>query len=153
MNLAGVRGEFGREGIALSPDGTILEEFLFPDRDCLLEGVDKPAARIEGGGAVGGCDSNENTGFTDLETTKAMNEDEIADGKIRKSPGGKHLHLGKRHVRIGVVKKVKGAAALAVVADDAVEEDNGSVFAAPKRLSARSYVDGVVSKGDVETGR
>ncbi len=47
------RVNIGWEWFPRCPNSAILEKFLFPDRHRALEGVDEPAAGIEGGSAMG----------------------------------------------------------------------------------------------------
>jgi hypothetical protein len=139
----------GGNGSPCAQTAPSFEEFLLPDGHGLLEGVDEPAAGVEGGGAVRGGDGNDDGGFADVEAAEAMDDGEIADGVVGEGLSGEAVHLREGHFFIGLVEKMEGAAATAVVADDAIEEDDGSVFAALEEAGNGGWIDGVVGERNV----
>ncbi len=60
--------DFCREGFAIGPHGPVLEVFLFPDGDRFFEGVDDPAARVEGSRPVRRRHHDQDAGFANLQT-------------------------------------------------------------------------------------
>jgi len=77
-----------------------------------------------------------------------MDDGEVADGKLGEGAVREQPEVAEGHVGIGLVKEVEGAAAAAVIADDAVEEDEGSVFLALEGGGDGVGVDGVFGEAD-----
>ena len=69
------------------------ELLLLPDGDGFLEGVDDPAAGVEGGAAMGGGDGDEDAGFADGEAAEAMDDGDVADGEVLDGLGAEKMHL------------------------------------------------------------
>ena len=59
---------------AIGPNSAIFEEFLFPDGDGFLEGVDGVAAGFECSFAMRRADSDEDAGFAYFQATEAMRD-------------------------------------------------------------------------------
>lgn len=99
-----------------------------------------------------GRDGNDNGGFANVEAAETMDNGDVADGIVGKSLGSEAPHLIEGHFLIGFVEKMQGASATAVVANDAIEEDDGSVFAMFEKAGNGRRIDGVVSERDVGGG-
>jgi hypothetical protein len=132
----------------ISPDGAVLEEFLFPDGDGALEGVDGEAAGVKGASAMRGTDGDEDAGFTDLEATEAMNNGEAVDGEFFVDGVANFAHFGNCHGLVGFVFEIESTAAVGFVADKAVERDDRAVVVSADVAGNRGCVDGRVEKGE-----
>src|SRR4051812_31364476 len=105
-----------REWLTVGPNGTVFEILLFPDRNCLLQGVYQPTASVEGGGAVGRSDRDENAALADLNAAQAMDDPGIAGGELLQRLRDQLFHLLQRHLLISFIFQVKRLASSAVVA-------------------------------------
>ena len=115
------------KGFARCPDGAVNEVLFLPDGDSLLEGIDQPAAGVEGRSTVRRGDDNEHTGLADLETSETVNQGHIADRELCKGFSGEATHLTDGHLFVGLVVKEESLAATSIVADDAVEDAYGTI--------------------------
>src|SRR5579872_3869505 len=152
--LRGVRWRsFGpeavREWLTVGPDRSILEEFFLPDGHRLLEGVDEPAAGVEGRCAVRREDGDQDARFANFQMAEAMDERDIADGEPLADFGRQLLHLAQRHGLVGLVFEIAGGASVAVIAHDAVEDGDGSILGALERGNDVVGNDAVVDDADV----
>ena len=139
---AGTAQMSGGKRLAGGPYGAVGKGLLLPDGDRVLEGVDEPAAGFEGLSAMGGSDDDEHAGFADLEAAEAMDDGDVANAELSARLGGQFAHLLDGHLFVGFVVEVEGLAAAGVVAHDAVEDDDGAVFAAFGRGNELGRVDG-----------
>ncbi len=78
---------------------------------------------------MGGGNGDEDAGFADDEAAEAMDDGDVADAEVLDGLGAEKLHLRECHLLVGFVVEVQGAAAAGVVANDAVEDADGSVGA------------------------
>jgi hypothetical protein len=134
-------GEF-----AVGPDRTVFEIFFFPDGDDALEGVDGEAAGVEGGGAVRGADSDEDAGFADLEAAETMNNGDAVNFVFFVELGDDFAHFGEGHGFVGFVVEVQCGAVVGLVADEAVEGDDGAVFGGANVADQGGHVDGLAQE-------
>src|SRR5208283_2451223 len=63
LTRSGGTRDFRRKRLAIRPDCPIIEKLFLPDGNRLLQSIDQPAAGVQGGGAVGGCNHNIDAGF------------------------------------------------------------------------------------------
>src|SRR5438094_5829928 len=91
--------------LPLDPDLAAFPDLLLPDRNGLLEGVDGEAAGLEGCGAVGAGDGDQDARLPNLEPADA-----VADGDAALPAADRLLrdltHLPLRHRPVGVVLQV-----------------------------------------------
>src|SRR4051812_50154211 len=80
-------GNVGGKGLSIRPHDAILEVFLLPDGDGALQGVDEPAAGVECGTTMGGCDDDQNAGFSNFETSEAGDECDAPKRGFGQGPG------------------------------------------------------------------
>ena len=59
--------------------GAVGPEFLLPDRDDLLEGIDQPAAGLESLVAVGATDGDHDADFPQVQMAHAVDECDVDD--------------------------------------------------------------------------
>ena len=76
---------------------------------------------------MGGGDRDEDAGFANGEAAEAMDDCDVADGEVLDGLGAEEVHLLQRHLLVGFVVEVQRAAAAGIVANDAVEDADGSV--------------------------
>lgn len=133
---------WGGGKFTIGPDGTVLKILLFPNGDGALESVNGEAARVEGRGPVRRADGNEDAGVPDLEAAEAVDDGDTVNGKFRVHLGGDIADLGECHGLVRFVVEVECAASVRLVADAAVEGDNGAVFSGADVADESSRVDG-----------
>ncbi len=135
----------------ISPDGAVLEEFLFPDGDDALEGVDGEAAGVEGASAMRSTDGDEDAGFTDFEATEAMNDREAVDGEFFVDGVANFTHFGNCHGLVGFVFEIESTATVGFVADKSVERDDRAIVVCADVASNRGCVDRSAEKDEEVT--
>ena len=64
-----------------------------------------------------------------MQAAETMDDGDVADAESVAGLARELVHLSQRHLFVGFVVKVEGLAAAGVVADDAVEDDDGAVLA------------------------
>ena len=75
-----------------------------------------------------GANSNEHAGIADFEASEAVDDGQAMDLKFRADLSADFPHLGVGHGLVGLVLEVERVATLEIIADEAVEDDHGSVF-------------------------
>jgi hypothetical protein len=90
-----------------------------------------------------GADGDEDAGFADLEAAKAVDDGDAMDRKFGVHLGGDFADLGEGHGLVSFVVEVERGATVRLVADAAVEGDDGAVFASPDVTDKRCRVDGL----------
>src|SRR5882762_14005 len=146
-----LRGNLRGKGLAVGPDGAIDEVLLFPDRNCALEGINQPAAGLEGRTSMSRRYNDEDAGFADLQASEAMDYFHIADFEFGQGLEGKFLHFLERHGLVGFILQVQRLATASVVADDALEDGGGAVFGTLEDIGDGCGVDGVADQGAMRT--
>lgn len=134
------RGD-GRE-FAIGPDGAIFEILFFPDGHGALESVNGEAAGVEGGGTVRRADGDEDGGFADFQTAKAMDDGDAMDGEFFVQLRANLAHFRESHRFVGFVLEVKSRAIAGLVADETVEGDGRAVFGSANVARERGHVNG-----------
>src|SRR3990172_4398147 len=114
--------------LALDPDLAALPYLLLPDRDGLLEPVDKVVAGLERRLAVRRGDGDEKRRLADLQAARAVLHSDAGDRPAGHRLLGDLSHHPRRHLRVGVVLQVEEAAAPAVVPDDAQKHGYGAAL-------------------------
>ena len=61
------------------------------------------------------------------QAAEPMGDGNAVDGELRAGGGGNFVHLGNRHGLVGFVVEVERAAIVGLIADAAVEGDDGAV--------------------------
>jgi len=140
------------KGLAVGPCGAVGELLLLPDGNGFLEGIDDPAAGVEGGAAMGGGDRDEDAGFADGEAAEAMDDGDVAGREVLDGLGAEEVHLLQGHLLVGFVVEVQGWAATGVVANDAVENTDSSVRSRFNRPLDGRRVDGLTDESDHRSG-
>jgi hypothetical protein len=138
----GCRHGCGRE-FAVGPDGAVFEILFFPDGDGAFEGVDGEAASVEGRGAVGRADGDEDAGFADFEAAETMDDGDAVDFVFFVEKGGDFAHFGEGHGFVGFVVEVERGAIVGLIADEAVESDDGAVFGGADVADEHGEVNGL----------
>jgi hypothetical protein len=145
-----VCGRWGQ--LAVGPGGAIGEVFLFPDGDGALKRVDRKAASVESGGSMWRADGDEDAGLADFESAEAMRDGDAIDCELCVNVGGDFAQLRERHRFVGFVIKVERAAAVGIVADAAVEGDDGAVGIGADVADERSGIDRMAAELDEVVG-
>jgi hypothetical protein len=136
----GCRRGCGRK-FAVGPDCAVFKVLLFPDGHGALEGVDGEAASVKGGGAVRRADSNEDAGFGDFEAAEAVHHGHAMDAVFFVELSADFAHFGEGHGFVSFVVEVKSGAVVGLVADEAVESDDGAVLGSADVAGQRGHVD------------
>src|SRR4051812_3349411 len=114
--------------LTVRPHGPICKMFFLPNRYSLFESVYQPTAGVESRSAMCGKDRNEDAAFANLETSQAMHDGDVPDGELLKRPRSQFPQLLECHVFIGVVIKIQGPPATAVVSNNAIENDDSAIL-------------------------
>jgi len=138
----GCRHGCGRE-FAIGPDGAVFEVFFFPDGDGALESVNGEAASVEGGGAVGRADGDEDAGLADFEAAEAMDDDDAVNFIFFVELGGDLAHFCEGHGFVGFVVEIESGAIVGLIADKAVEGYDGAVIGGADMADEGGHVDGL----------
>ncbi len=142
----------GRGQFAIGPDGAVGEVFFFPDGDGALQRVDGEAAGVEGGGAMGSADGDEDAGFSNFEAAKAVRYGDAIDGEFLMNAGGDFFQLLQRHGFVRFVVEVERAATVRIVANAAVESNDGAIGISANVVDKRGGIDRVVAELDEVVG-
>ncbi len=142
--MRGRRG-CGRE-FAIGPDGAVFEVLLFPDGDGALKGVNGEAAGVKGGSAMSRADCDEDAGFADFETAEAMNDCHAVNGEFFVELGGDLMHFGEGHGFVRFVVEIERGPIVGLIADEAVEGDDGAVFGGADLANEGGHVDGIADQ-------
>jgi hypothetical protein len=132
-----------RREFAVGPDGAVGEIFFFPDGNGALERVDGEAAGFEGGGTVGCADSDEDAGLANFEAAETVRDGDPIDGEFCVDVGGDFFQLRERHRFVGFVVEIERAAAVRIVANAAVEGDDGAIGIGANVADERCGIDWV----------
>src|SRR5437660_9244605 len=137
--LATVRGCLGgsgisawtlcRKGFPIGPYRSVLEVLLLPDRHCLFQGIDDPAAGVEGRSAMGRSHGNQHTGLADFQPAKTMNDGNITNLEFVDRLRGQRFQLLESHILIGFVIQVQRPAAPGLIPYYTFEDQSSAVFA------------------------
>src|SRR5262249_41538070 len=116
------------KGLAIGPNCAVFKVLLFPNGYSALERVDHPATGLEGSVAVCGGDDDGDAGLHDLQPPKSVRDSDMTDGKLFKSLMSERVHLFKRHLRVGLVIQVKGAASASVIPYYSFKDHSSAIF-------------------------
>src|SRR5436190_8833281 len=105
--------ELGGKRLSVGPYRAVFEKFLLPDRDRALEGINHPAAGVEGRGPVRGKYRNQDAAFADFDPPQPVNDGDIAHRKFLPRFRSQILKLAERHAFVGFVLEVKRPAVAA----------------------------------------
>src|SRR5688572_5668511 len=114
--------------LSFNPYFPILEELLLPDRDNLLQPVDRILARVERRSAVRRRDDDRDTRLANVHMTEAVNNRDAPD-----VPGGPHelsnfLHGLERHRLVGFILQISRRLPLGVVPHDTFEDTQRAIL-------------------------
>jgi hypothetical protein len=139
---AGCRRGCGRK-FAVGPHRAVCEILLFPDGHGTLQGIDSEAAGIEGGRAVRRADGNEDAGCADFEAAQPVGNGDAVNTIFFVKLIADFAHFGQGHGFIGFVVEVKRGAIMRLIANEAVEGDDGAIFGSAHVAGQRGHVDGL----------
>ncbi len=74
------------------------------------------------------ADGDEDAGFADFEPAEAVGDSDAINGEERVKRGGDFAHFLEGHGFVGFVFEIERFATVGLVADAAVEGDDGAVF-------------------------
>lgn len=94
--------------------GAVGPDFLFPDGDVGLDGVDDETGGGEGFVAMGAGDGDEDGGFGEGDAAGAVEDDLLDDGPLGAGGLGEGLQLGEGHFEVGFVVEGEEVVALGV---------------------------------------
>src|SRR5262252_1875348 len=132
--------------LPFDPDFSVLEKFLFPDRNNLLQAIDRIFTGIERCLAVWGRDDDGDAGLSNIHMPKPVDNRDAAD-----IPGFAHefsdlFHLRERHGFVSFVFEVARSLSLGVVSDDTLENAKGAVFGPEDQVGDVASVDRFTGK-------
>src|SRR5260370_29591498 len=128
---------------AIGPNGAICEVLLLPNGHRALEGIDREAASVNGGGAVRRANGYEQAGFTDFKAPEAVNHGDSMNTVFIVELRADFAHFGQGHGFIRLVIEVKSRAIVGLIANEAIESDNGAVFRGTHVANYRGHLDGL----------
>src|SRR5947207_8655522 len=80
------------------PHDAICKGLFLPDRHCLFERVDQPAAGVESLRAVGRCHDDQHAGFAHVEPAQAVNQGHVANEETLNRLARQRVHLLEGHL-------------------------------------------------------
>jgi hypothetical protein len=95
------------------------------------------------------ADGDEDACFADVEAAEAMDDGDAMDWKLGVHLGGDFADLGEGHGLVGFVVEVERGATVRLVANAAVEGDDGAVFAGAHVADKRCRVNGLGDETEV----
>ena len=87
------------------------------------------------------ADGDEDACLPDFEPAEAVDDGHAVDGKLAMELGADLAHLGKRHGFVSLIFEKQGAAAGRVVADAAIEGDDGAVVIGADETRESRWID------------
>src|SRR3974377_2395508 len=138
--------------LPLGPDGSVREELLLPDGHGLFESIDREAAGIKCGGAMGSADGDKHAGFADFESAEAVSYRNAVDIEPFVNLVADLLHLCQRHRFIRLVLQVQRPPARGLVAHEAVETYDGSILPCADVPQQGSVINGLVHQFEAIVG-
>src|SRR5262249_12322883 len=139
---------------AIGPDGAVFEELFLPDGNGFLERVDGMAAGFKSGFAVWRADGDEHAGFANFEAAEPMRHGNTVDGEERMQRSGNFLHFFQGHRLVCFVFEIQRRATVRVIADAAVEGDDGAIMGKADVAGERAGRNGAADKlNEVWIGR
>src|ERR1035437_2733955 len=123
-----------RLAFAFCPNGAIRKEFLFPDRDNLLEAVDGILAGLERGPPMFGRDDDGHAGFPNFKAAQTMNHGDAINRKLLLRLGPQLFHLANGHGLVRLIFQIERGAAVRMVAHKPFENHHSTVARGPQRL-------------------
>lgn len=106
------------------------------------------AAGIEGRGTMRCADGDEYAGFANFQTAEAMRDGDAMNCKILVEMGGDFRHFEQRHGFVRFVVKVQCGAVMRLVADKAVERDDGTVLRGTNVTGELRRIQGIAGQLD-----
>src|SRR5579875_708204 len=97
-------------GLASDPQLAALEVLLFPDRNDLLDAIDREPTRLEGFAAMGRRDRDCDRGLTDIDAADTMGNCDTHDRETFACGARNLAHLAERHRLVGFVLEPRHAA-------------------------------------------
>ena len=93
-----------------------------------------------------GADGDKHAGFSDFEAAKAVDDGHPMDAELFVELRGDFSHFGQGHGFVGLVIEVERGAAVGLIADEAIEGDDGAVFGSAHMTDERAWVDGLANE-------
>src|SRR5437899_3252821 len=101
-----------RSLLVLHPNRSILEVLLLPDRDDLLQAIDRVVAGFECDLAMGGCYDYDDARFCYVDAPKSMDDTETVDWPALMHLTPDQFHRPKRHWLVPFIFEVECSVAL-----------------------------------------
>ena len=92
------------------------------------------------------ADSDEDASFTDFETAEAMDDGNAVNGEFFVQLGRDFSHFGEGHGFVSFVVEIERGAIVGLIADEAVEGDDGAVFGSTDVGDQSGHVDGIADQ-------
>ncbi len=97
---------------------------------------------------MGRTDGDEDAGLADLEAAKAMGDGDAIDGEFFVELCGDFPHFGESHGVVGFVVEEKRGAAVGLVADAAIESDDGAIGGSANMANEGRGINGILAEED-----
>jgi hypothetical protein len=98
---------------------------------------------------VGRTYGNENTGISDFQSPKAMDNGNAINGEFVVHFDGDFRHFGEGHGFVGFILEVESAAAVGIVANTTIEGNDGAVSGLAELLDKRRRFDSLPRERDL----
>lgn len=128
--------------------GAVGVVLVLPDGDAGFDLVDEVAVGIEGGFAVGGGGEGDDGGFADLEGADAVDGEGVGEGEFLEGFGDDLLAFLIGEDGVGLVVEAGDIPALVVIADEALEDDDGSAGGIGEVGAQGGEIEGAVLDGE-----
>src|SRR5260370_41010262 len=107
--------------LAVSADSAVFKVFFLPDRHRTLQRVNYVSAGAERRGAMRRADRDKHAGFPDFGPSEAMRDGYPGNRELRMGFRINLAHFGKGHGFVGLVVEVERAAAIRLLARQAIK--------------------------------
>ena len=135
----------GRE-FAVRPDGAVFEVLFLPDRHGTFQGVNGKPAGVESVCAVRSADSDKDAGFANLEAAQAVNDGDAMNAVFFVKLSGDPSHFCEGHGLVGFVLEIQRGAIVRLIADEAIEGNDGAVFRCAHMVDQRMRINRLANK-------
>ena len=109
------------------PDFPVLEEFLLPDWDNLLQTVDRIVTGIEGRTPVRSSNDDNHGSLSDLETAQPVNNADGTNFPNLVNEKANLFELPEGHLLIGLIDEVEGCTTFRVIPNDSLKDANRTI--------------------------
>lgn len=121
---------------------------LLPDRNTGLDGIDEETVCLKSGFAMGGCSQSDDCAFSNFKGPNPMDGEGLDHGKLLHCFSDNTLPFFLRENRMMGVMELFNITALVVIANQTLENDEGSAGRISHLLTQRGEIERSVLNGE-----